>query len=112
MPDPLLDASKCGNIVVMAGAGVSAGNPAALPGWQPLNAAIVKALIGRLEAAVNRPGWLAPVAGIVESVRKARFPPEYQAEVIEAMCGDRYFRALQALDVDVINASHHAIAAL
>lgn len=112
MPNRLLEASKRRDVVVMAGAGVSAGNPAALPGWEPLNSAIVHALTQRLEAALDRPGWLTHVAPNVDTVRKARFPPEYQAEVIEAMCGDRYFRALQSLDVDVINSSHDAIAAL
>jgi hypothetical protein len=32
--------------------------------------------------------------------------------VIEEACGERYFRALQALDVDITNAAHEGIAAL
>ena len=82
MSNGLLDAAKRRNVVVMAGAGVSAGKPAALPGWEPLNAAIVGSLSRRLETAVNRPGWLTPVADSVQKARAARFPPEYQAEVI------------------------------
>ena len=49
----------------------------------------------------------------LESQRDAdKFPPDYQAQVIEEMCGVRYFHALQALDVDVTNAAHRGIAAL
>jgi hypothetical protein len=50
---------------------------------------------------------------VIDAMRTAgRVPPDYQAQLIEEMCGDRYFRALQSLDVDTINAGHDGIAAL
>jgi SIR2-like protein len=100
-------------LVVFAGAGVSSGPPSSLPAWNPLNAAIVQALSKRVETFRGRPDWLAPVVASVERYRQHdRFPPEYQAQLVEEMCGDRYFRALQALDVDAINGGHYVIAAL
>ena len=105
--------ARRGQLVVMAGAGVSAGWPSAVPSWYPLNAAIFGALRQRLEAGIERPGWLEQVEPSVGDARKAgRFPPDYQAQVIEDMCGRRYFQGLQALDIDVGNSAHEAIAAL
>jgi len=109
----LVGFARRGEAVVMAGAGVSAGKPSALPGWKPTNAAIAQALCRRLESSINRPDWLAQLMPVLDAERGAdRFPPDYQAQLIEEMCGDRYFRALQALDVDAINAAHDGIAAL
>src|SRR5262245_20324352 len=105
--------ARQGNVVVMAGAGVSAGKPSSLPGWKPLNASIIQVLSQRLESALDRTNWLTDAVSLVDAARSAdRFPPEYQAQLIEEMCGERYFRGLQALDIDVINASHEGIAAL
>jgi hypothetical protein len=105
--------ARRGDVVVMAGAGVSAGWPSAVPSWYPLNAAIFGALRRRLEAGIERPGWLDEVEPEVVDARSAgRFPPDYQAQVIEDMCGRRYFEGLQALDIDVGNSAHEAIAAL
>jgi hypothetical protein len=50
--------ARRGELVVMAGAGVSAGPPSAVPSWYPLNTAIFRALRQRLEAGIDRPGWL------------------------------------------------------
>lgn len=100
-------------LVVMAGAGVSAGWPSAVPGWYALNAVIFGALRQRLEVGIDRLGWLERVEPDVVDARAAgRFPPDYQAQVIEDMCGRRYFQGLQALDIDVGNSAHDAIAAL
>jgi len=102
-----------GELVIMAGAGVSAGLPSAVPSWIPLNAAIFGALRARLEAGTERPGWLEDVEQSVGRARDAqRFPPDYQAQLIEEMCGRRYFEGLQALDIEHGNAAHEAIAAL
>jgi len=101
------------DIVILAGAGVSAGWPSAVPAWKALNRLIVHALCDRLESGLQRPDWLSQIRVLIDQQRAAdRFPPEYQAQLIEEMCGERYFRALQALDVDVINSAHDAIAAL
>jgi len=105
--------ARRGQVVVMAGAGVSAGKPSALPGWKPLNAFIVHALSQRIESSIDRIGWLSQFGPLINAQRDVeRFPPDYQAQLIEEMCGERYFRALQALDVDVINEGHDGIAAL
>ena len=113
MSNSLENFARNGQIIVMAGAGVSAGNPSALPGWKATNAAIVQVLCRRLESAIHRPDWLSQLVPVIEAERGAdRFPPDYQAQLIEEMCGERYFRALQALDVDAINAGHAGIAAL
>lgn len=113
MNSDLVDSAQRGEVIVMAGAGVSAGNPSALPGWKAVNAAIAEALCRRIESSIDRPGWLSPLIPVIDTERGAdRFPPDYQAQLIEEMCGDRYFRALQALDVDIISAAHDGIAAL
>ena len=105
--------ARAGRVVVFAGAGVSAGKPSALPGWRQLNEEIVGALRTRLETAVERQDWLRDVALRVGGLRDAgQFPPDCQAQIIEEMCGDRYFRALQALDVDLVNGGHEGIAAM
>ena len=113
MSNSLENLARQGELIVMAGAGVSAGKPTALPGWKAANAAIVQVLGRRLESALCRPGWLSQLVPVIDADRDADcFPPDYQAQLIEEMCGDRYFRALQALDVDVINAGHDGIAVL
>lgn len=100
-------------IVILAGAGVSAGWPSAVPAWKALNRLIVHALCDRIESGLQVAGWLADGRAAIDRQRTDdRFPPEYQAQVIEEMCGERYFRALQALDIGVINSAHDAIAAL
>ncbi len=114
MNDRMIDIAKAGSIVVMAGAGVSAERPTALPGWYATQKAIVDVLADRLETALGRPGWLKShvILTIDTNRQDERFPPDYQAQLIEEMCGSRYFRALQAFDVNVLNASHDGIAAL
>ena len=88
----LEDAAQSRNLVIFAGAGVSAGAPTSLPGWKPLNAAIFRALRKRLETGVARRDWLLQMESFLESQRAAdKFPPDYQAQVIEEMCGVRYF---------------------
>jgi hypothetical protein len=119
-------AKQC-ELVVMAGAGLSAGNPSALPDWYATDAAIGHVLFRRVWSLwfpADAVDGLYPEGGpfkiddvdlapIIDTMRTAgRFPPDYQAQVIQEMCGDRYFRALQALDVDAINAGHDGIAAL
>jgi tetratricopeptide (TPR) repeat protein len=100
-------------LVLFCGAGISAGKPSSLPGWFDTNKAIVEVLANRLESSLDRPGWLSNLVQLIDGERNAEhFPPDYQAQIIEEMCGDRYFRALQALDTDVINATHEGIATL
>src|SRR5207244_6693812 len=82
-----------------------------LPDWNRLNTQIVAALSARLDAYWEKPGWLEPVqAAIADRRSHDQFPPDYQAELLNENCGDDYFRALQAVDVPVTNATHDAIA--
>jgi hypothetical protein len=67
----LEDLARQSDVVVMAGAGVSAGWPTALPGWKPLNTAIVQALRHRLESSLEQSGWLAQVVSFVDVQRGA-----------------------------------------
>src|SRR6516225_8821899 len=100
MQNSLVDFARRGKVIVMAGAGVSAVKPSALPGWKPMNAAIAQALARRLESSIDRQGWLSRLLPIIDAERAVdRFPPDYQAQLIAEMSGDRYFRALQAFDV-------------
>ncbi len=95
----LEEAARDRALILFAGAGVSAARPSALPGWKPLNAAIFRALRLRLEGGIDRQDWLAEPEAYIDAERRAdRFPPDYQAQVIEEMCGVRYFEALQALE--------------
>jgi hypothetical protein len=111
IPAPLRTHAARRSLVVMAGAGVSAGKPTSLPDWYRLNAQIVAAVRVRLDAYWERPGWLEPVqAAIAERRSHDQFPPDYQAELLNENCGDDYFRALRAVDVPVTNATHEAIA--
>ncbi len=113
MTRPIYDFAERGEVVVFAGAGVSAGAPSSLPGWSEWNHAIARALRVRLESALDRPNWLQEAVARVDAARNAdQFPPEYQAQVIAEMCGIRYFEGLKALDVDVTNAGHDGIAAM
>lgn len=99
--------------ILFAGAGASAGPPSSLPSWWLLNEWIMKQLRDRLHSAL---GWSdTQVSSWIEDalVRRTQeaFPPEYQAQIIEEVCGERYFQALQSLDVEVLNPAHRAIAA-
>jgi tetratricopeptide (TPR) repeat protein len=111
VPRPLVDGVRGDGIVVMAGAGVSAVPPSSLPGWYDLNAWIVDALRDRIEAYLGRSGYLAPIVEAVAARRTAdRFPPDYQAQILEENCGAVYFEALQALEVDACNGVHARLA--
>ncbi len=113
MSNPGNELSAQSKLILFAGAGVSAGKPTALPGWKLLNELIAQALQQRLESIIDKAGRFDSIMRQLEEDRDAdRFPPEYQAQIIEEVCGERYFRALQALDVDVPNSSHESIAAL
>jgi len=106
-------AAARGEVVVLAGAGVSMVKPSALPGWKPLNTLIAEVLRARLENALGREKLLElPMDELDFSRHADRFPPDYQAQIIHEMCGRDYFRALQSLDVDVTNAAHEALASL
>ncbi|QND24530.1 hypothetical protein HB774_34650 (plasmid) [Rhizobium leguminosarum bv. viciae] len=108
----LLQAGKSGRLVIFAGAGISVPPPSRLPGWNELQHQVAAALAHRLED-FGPEDWLDKDVETLKQIRQAnRFPPEYQAQIIEEACGRRYFEGLQALDVRASNACHRAIAAL
>src|SRR4051794_14203110 len=101
---PLDSAASAGQLVVMAGAGVSMVAPSSLPGWNEVAESVLDCLVNRLESFLNRPSWLTQVISAAKVRRETnKFPPDYQAQILEEMAGLRYFEALQALDVDVVN---------
>lgn len=113
LPRWLVDQAKSRRVVVMAGAGVSAGPPSALPGWHQLNRMIVAALGERVDGYLGRAGYTADVCAAIDARRTAgAFPPDYQAQILEENSGEYYFRALQCLDGTTRNAAHEAIAHL
>ena len=76
----LIEYTQKRDVIVMTSAGVSAGKPSVLPGWIPLNEAIVKVLIQRSEAGNYSAGRLSDIRPLISSQREAdRFPPDYQA---------------------------------
>jgi NAD-dependent SIR2 family protein deacetylase len=101
------------HLVIFAGAGVSMSTPSSLPGWKALNEDIFRALRRRQEAFLERDGWLeAFEKQLTDQRRNDVFPPDYQAQIVEEICGERYFHGLRSLDVDVRNRTHDAIASL
>ncbi|MBY5312305.1 SIR2 family protein [Rhizobium leguminosarum] len=108
----LLNAASEDRLIIFAGAGISSAPPSRLPGWNDLQHQIASALAARLEP-MGWPNWLVEDVETLRRIREAQtFPPEYQAQLIHEMSGDRYFRGLQSLDVTVTNRSHQAIAKL
>jgi hypothetical protein len=111
LPDALLRHARSNGIVVMAGAGVSAAPPSSLPDWFEINRLVLAALCERLETYLERPRYTDDTRNAIDARRTAdRFPPDYQAQILEEACGEHYFRALQSLDVDATNEAHRAIA--
>jgi tetratricopeptide (TPR) repeat protein len=113
IPDRLIAHIREHGIVLMAGAGVSMGPPTCLPGWDDLNNRIVDALSHRIDSYLGRTGWTAQLRDALKLARTSgSIPPDYQAQILEELCGERYFHALRSLDVNVRNPAHNAIAAL
>ena len=93
LPDWYLQRIRKQQLVIMAGAGVSAGTPSKLPNWFQLNQMIVSALGERVDSYVRRPGYSAEVRASIDSRRDAEtFPPDYQAQILEENCGVDYWR--------------------
>jgi len=111
IPAALIAAARARKLVGLAGAGVSAAKPSLLPGWYQLNERIVAALCRRIEDYRGREDYLRPLRETLSARRTAdRFPPDYQAQILEERCGEHYFRALQCLDVSTGNDAHRGLA--
>jgi hypothetical protein len=64
------------------------GQPVRPSGWNDTDAAIVRVLVERLERGLDRSGWLKELVDVADAARKrGDFPPDYQAQLIEEMCG-------------------------
>lgn len=117
LPIPLIEAARDGRLVVFAGAGVSAVAPSELPGWNQLSVYISKALLERAtklsaEIALS-PEFHSDDVEIIDQISADNtIPPEYRAQILHEVSGDRYFRALSCLDVTAINKAHAYLAAL
>lgn len=101
-------------MIVFAGAGISTNPPSRVPGWSALNGMILDALKRRVTSYLDQNQiWLDEVIkGLIGRRDGGRFPPAYQAQIMEEQCGESYFRALTAVDVAQRNEAHTAIAAL
>lgn len=100
-------------LVVFAGAGISSESPTRLPGWFKINRMIFEALCIQVESYFGRSGYLDQIRTAINERREiGRFPPDYQAQILEEYAGLDYFHALQALDVNVRNAGHDTLAHL
>jgi len=109
--EPIIEYGKKKRVVLFAGAGVSSSPPSKLPGWYAINEKITWALCKRIDDYLGREGYTKELREIIDSRRKSnRFPPDYQAQILEEVSGDLYFKALQSLDIEQFNNSHLSIA--
>ena len=100
-------------LVLVLGAGVSMVPPTSLPGWMDFNRIVLEAVAERVGRYIN-PAFSEQALAALISRRDASetFAPDYQAQLIEEECGPEYFSLLVALDTDVRNGCHDAVAAL
>ncbi len=91
-------------IVIFAGAGCSMAPPSSLPGWNDLNDAILETLWDRLEDHRITKGFREKIlTSIKEKRSENKFPPDYQAQLMEEQVGMNYFKLLSAVDSDAFN---------
>jgi len=107
-----LDEAGKRGLALFVGAGVSASPPSSLPGWYELSELISDAICVRVDEELGRPDWTEDLRGEFRERRTTGFPPDYQAQILEEVCGEEYFRALQSLGVDSTNEAHRNIARL
>jgi SIR2-like domain len=103
-------------LVIFAGAGVSMGGPANLPSWYALNDMLIDVLWDRVQSHFDISG--ATRAMFISRFREmrdaqtSRFPPDYQAQIMEEQAGADYFKSLASVDSTIYNETHHHIARL
>ena len=112
--DSMLHYLTSKQLVVFAGAGISMGAPANLPGWFGLNDLLMQTLWDKLQKEYKVSGVIR--TGFMEWLKERRdinrFPPDYQAQIMEDQAGLDYFRSLSSVDSNVYNPTHHHIARL
>jgi hypothetical protein len=89
--ESLLAAANKGRLLIFAGAGLSSAAPSLLPGWNDLQHQIAGALAERLEAGRRYNRFVNDLDALKMLHSQQKFPPEYQAQLIHEMCGERYF---------------------
>jgi SIR2-like domain len=100
-------------LVIFVGAGISMLPPTSLPSWYDLNRMTLSALAARVGEYVESPTLARSLLGdLIVRGGTDRFAPDYQAQLMVEECGSDYFRVLQALDTDVRNPCHDAVALL
>lgn len=108
---PLMESAQRGRLVVFVGAGVSKAPPTNLPDWWTLNREVVHAIAGRVQALTGKDYVPALAQAVLERRELAnRFPPDFQAQLIEDEAGLGYFEVLRVLDSPYPNAAHLRIA--
>jgi hypothetical protein len=102
---------KRGKLVLFVGAGVSTAAPTNLPDWWTLNWEVVHAIAGRVEIMTGKDYVKDLAQAVLDRREKAgRFPPDFQAQIIEEEAGTTYFEVLRVLDSAYPNESHLRIA--
>ena len=112
-PDAIGHDARANGLVVVAGAGLSMGPPASLPGWTAINDAFLEGLAVRLaEHTDGDCGYDVAefVAARRETARVAQ--PDLQAQLAEDSLGDQYFKLFKPLDIETWNDGHAALAAI
>lgn len=108
----IANAAREGRLIVFAGAGVSMIPPTALPSWRDVNTIVIDALSDAAATLLGRELSVQAREILLQRHTNERLPPEYQAEILADVLGDRYFEVLRHLDSDRPNAAHLAIALL
>lgn len=112
--DTLIKHSNEEGLVIFVGAGISMLPPTSLPNWYELNELILSSLARRIGEYIESPAGAENLQSLLVDRRDRTdcFAPDYQAQLIVEECGPEYFRVLQALDTEVRNPCHDAVALL
>jgi hypothetical protein len=101
-------------VVIFGGAGLSMGPPASLPGWLGLNDLLMEVLLEKIETEYRAETLIKSkfMSTFTEKRAANRFPPDYQAQIMEDQAGLDYFRSLSAVDSKVYSPIQYATALL
>lgn len=106
----LLHAAESKRLVLFVGAGTSMAPPTNLPSWRDVNRIVVGSLAAGAAPMLGDKEADNAAALILERHAREKLPPEYQAQVLAQVLGERYFEVLRYLDSDYPNPTHLAIA--
>jgi tetratricopeptide (TPR) repeat protein len=104
------EAAQRGELIVLAGAGISMAAPSCLPDWYGFNLALLEEIKA---SALALPGLPENAAAAVRRLDIGKLGVEaFSDVVVQSLAGESYFPLLQVLDSDQPNANHEAIAEL